>query len=163
MENIGTFIIFGIVFIALMWVGFRLQYLRHFKSYIEEIKLHLEKRNLSFKTKRKPKRTDWIDSPFDEPPFIEINFITLRIGGIIMSAYDCKYYVIETSEGKSIWLKIETTFLKKPKLIFRDGLAPKPLRSNDEIGNQKTFQCPACNYTIIESDKACPDCGLALK
>lgn len=163
MDDIIAFIVFVILIFIIFYLSIHLLYVRHFKSYRKEIDIYLNKRNLTFKQKRKPKRADWAEGPFEMPPKLKLSLGTVKIGGVIMSMHDDKYFIIETSEKKNVWLKIDSVLLRKPNLIFMNVPGSKIPRTIKEIGNQKTFNCPACNYPIVESDKTCPDCGLTLK
>lgn len=153
------FLVFIVLFLAFLSSALHLIYIRHIKSYTVEINFYLKKRSLVFKQKSVPKITDWIEGPFEKPK--SLSFVIIKVGNMYMS--DEKYYILETSENRSVWLKIETTFLNKPKLTFKDKPSPKLPRTKNEIENQETYKCPACNYTIIETDNTCPDCGLSLK
>lgn len=155
-------LLFIALIIGLFWLGLRLVYIRYIKTYSNEIEAYLNNQNLTFRLKRKVRRTDWMESPFKKPSSIRMN-ATIKIGGMMLPMNDEKFLIIETNENVVVWLKIESGLLSKPKLTFRQYSKTKPARSAKEIGNQKRFNCPACNYEIVEQDKSCPDCGLRLQ
>lgn len=163
MEEILQYIFIIGLFAGIVYAMVQFIYVRHGKTYLVEIEAYLSKHGLTLKEKRLPLRTEWSDGPFDKPPGIRVSIGTVTVLGYSMPMSDEKYYVIETNEGETLWLRIETMFLTKPILTFKSVEKPIPLRTKKDIGDQPTALCPACSFLLIESDTICPDCGVILK
>jgi hypothetical protein len=163
MEDFLLYIVIIGLFAGIVYAMVQFIYVRHAKTYLVEIKAYLSRHGFTLKEKRLPLRTDWSEGPFKKPPAIRVSLGTVKVLGYSMPMSDEKYYVIETNEGETLWLRIETMFLSKPILTFKRVEKPIPLRTKKDIGNQPTAPCPACSFLLIESDTVCPDCGLNLK
>lgn len=139
-------------------------YQRYLKSYEPEIANHLISYGLSFQAAYPPNSDDWENSPFRKPAKFQFSLLVTHVNGIMVSWNDKKYKIIETTEGKTIWLEIDTTYFKKPVLTFKDGIERKPgnIKDNPQYQNVKNVSetCPACGFRLTENDFECPDCGL---
>ena len=159
------FILLAISFAIFVTVGqMKVLYRRHLKSYKTEIENFLKGQGLSIQTFNSPTKNDWKNSPFRKPDRFRISLGYMQINGVIVTWNDQKYKIIQTNEGKTIWLEIDTTYFKKPTLTFRAGKKRKSKKikhsqQNENIKNV-TETCPACGFRLTENDFECPDCGL---
>ena len=159
------FILLAFLFAIFVTVGqMKVLYRRHIKSYQTEIENFLKGQGLSLLTVNSPNKNDWKNSPFKEPSRFGIRLGYVQINGVIVTWNDQRYRIIQTNEGKTIWLEIDTTYFKKPILTFRAGKKRKStemknIQQNENIKNV-TETCPACGFRLNENDFECPDCGL---
>ncbi len=157
-------LVFAISFAILITVGqTKLLYRRYLKSYKLEIETYLKSHGFTFEDAHSPDKNDWNNSPFVKPPFFRLSLFVVTINGTPVTWTDKKYKIIETYEGKRIWLEIETTYFRKPVLAFQFGKKGKANKSQ-KLHNRNiiavTEKCPACGQLLSENDLECPDCGL---
>lgn len=153
-------IVLVISFILLLTIGqAKLLYRRHFKSYKTDIINYLEEKKLTLLDVLYVRKEDWKVSPFTKPSETKFSFFVITINGTVVKWNDKKYRIIETNEGKSIWLEIDTTYFKKTKLSFKNQKKSKNGLKNARIKNV-TDNCPACGYGLSKFDIECPECGL---
>lgn len=150
--------------IFLTIVHLKTLYRRHLKTYNFEIENYLSINGLTLQNIYSPKEKDWKNSPFKKPEIFGFNFFVIKFNGAIVIWNALKYKVVQTNEGKKIWVEIKTTYFKKPILIFKIGEKSKTIKSKNHILNNNIRKvseiCPACGFHISEIDKECPDCGI---
>jgi len=98
----------------------RMFYLRSLKSFQKEIDEYLLSKNFKLVDQRKPKGSDWKDSPFQKPPAFQFGPAILLNGSPIIWS-DSKYLLLKVKdkeEVRNIWLRIDTTYFQEPKLKF---------------------------------------------
>ncbi len=114
----------GLLFV-LFFIGYysfsdlKLNYDRHLKNYDAEIEKYLKDNDLEYIEKRTPSNLDWENSPFEKPPMISIQPIS--INGKSYSS--TKYQIIIASRNKKryhIWVRIKTEFFSNPALTFAE-------------------------------------------
>ncbi|HPE56453.1 MAG TPA: hypothetical protein PK904_08650 [Bacteroidales bacterium] len=159
------FILLGFSFAIFVTVGqVKILYRRHIKSYQTEIENFLKRQGLSLLTVNSPNKNDWKNSPFIKPGRFGIKLGYVQINGVVVIWNDQRYKLIQTNEGITIWLEIDTTYFKKPILTFRAGKKRKPTEMKNRQQNENiknvTETCPACGFRLHENDFECPDCGL---
>ena len=121
------FIVLAISFAIFVTVGqMKVLYRRHLKSYQTEIENFLKGQGLSMQTVNSPTKNDWKNSPFKKPDRFGISLGYIQINGVIVTWNDQKYKIIQSNEGKTIWLEIDTTYFRKPVLTFKVGKNEKP-------------------------------------
>lgn len=157
-------IILAISFALFVMIGhLKTIYRRHLKTYRPDIKEFLENQNLTFQAEYYPNKIDWNNSPFEKPKRFRFRLLIITINGLPISWNDQRYKVIQTVEGKTIWLEIDTTYFKSPELTFKFSRTnqKKNKRStrNDNVVKVQG-KCPACGFKLAENDSECPDCGL---
>lgn len=157
------FILFIIIFLILTIPTALLIYRRHGYDYQNEIDIYLKSKGIIFSKKRKPQGIDWENSPFEKPSQISFNVGQISLLGTPISSSDTSYYIIETNKNLKVWLQLQTNLFFKPTLIFKEENIPVKQRTLNDMENQKSYNCPACNYFVYESEIVCPDCGLHLK
>lgn len=111
-------ILFIIIFFCLIVLGLNQIGKRFFESSSQEIQVFLEKEGLTLKEKRKPKESDWENSPYKKPPIITFGFVHVKILGSTMPITETQFYVLETHQNITVWLKIEHSVSSKAKLSF---------------------------------------------
>jgi hypothetical protein len=158
-------IVLGMSFLMFLTIGqAKLLYRRHFKSYRIDIINYLEEKKLTLLDILYVRKEDWEVSPFTKPSKTKFSFLVITINGTLVKWNDKKYRIIETNEGKSIWLEIDTTYFKTTKLTFKNQKKSKNGLKNATIKNaiikNVAENCPACGYGLSKFDKECPDCGL---
>lgn len=145
----------------------KLLYRRYLKSYTSEIENYLENQKLTLFEILYPRKEDWKISPFKKPSTFRFSFLVIEINGTMANWNEQKYRIIKTNEGESIWLEVDTTYFKKPKLTFKvlkEDKNPKSENGFQNITiNHVKENCPACGFKLYESDTECPDCGLNFK
>jgi hypothetical protein len=112
----------GLILIS-AYYAVRLFYERNLKSFQKEIDEYLSAKLLEFQNIHQPGSQDWSDSPFKKPPLFNISLgPTIKIAGMYVSYNEKQYQVITAinkhRQEKKVWLEIETTLFKKPKLKF---------------------------------------------
>lgn len=157
-------LVFAISFAIFITVGqTKLLYRRHLKSYRMEIETYLKSHGFTLEDSHSPNKNDWNNSPFVKPPVFRLSLVVISINGSPVTWTDKKYKIIETLEGKRLWLEIETTYFRKPILTFKFGKKEKPSRTQ-KLHSQNiisvTEKCPACGQHLSENELECPDCGL---
>lgn len=163
MVDIFLLLFFCSGLILIIGLGFYLMFWQEIYDYQKEINRYLRFRKLHFLKKWKPSDIDWKESPFDKPSNWSVGILTFSILGMRTSGSKLNgYWIIETKDGRRIWLEVKTAFGQKPILEFRKEKDPPPLRTKAELINQKTYECPACSYIVLEGEKECLDCGLNL-
>lgn len=155
----------AISFAIFVTVGqMKVLYRRHLKSYQTEIENYLNGQGLSIQSVNFPEKNDWKNSPFKKPDRFSIGLGFIQINGVTVKWNDQKYKIIQTNEGKTIWLEIDTTYFKKPVLKFKTGKNEKSKKIKERSQNENiknvTETCPACGFRLTEYDFECPDCGL---
>lgn len=156
-------IVIAVSFALFITVGqMKLLYRRHLKSYNFEIVDYLRNHKLTLQEVYSPRKEDWQNAPFKKPQRIKISLFVTTINGMLVIWNDQKYKVIQTNDGKTIWLEIDTTYFKKTKLTFRivGKLKKSKNKSHHRNVRRVTTSCPACGFHLIETDFECPDCGL---
>ncbi|OYX22579.1 MAG: hypothetical protein B7Z06_11460 [Flavobacteriales bacterium 32-35-8] len=169
--SIAEILLITVIFSFILFLTYeqvKLLYRRHLKSYTSEIENYLESQELTLlEILHYPRKEDWGTSPFPKPPKFRFSFLVIEINGTLANWNDQKYIIIRTNEGKSIWLEVDTTYFKKPKLTFKAGKEDKKIKSHTEFQditiNHVTENCPACTFKLDKSDNECPDCGLIFK
>ncbi len=156
--------IFGISFVIFITaVQTKIFYRRYLKSYKQEIYDFFTTHGLTVQDIYTPDKNDWTNSPFNKPPSFKLSLVIISINGSLVTWTDQKYKIIQTDKGQRIWLEIETTYFKKPKLTFKFGEKEKSSNSR-KLQNRSvhvvTDNCPACGTRINDRDMECPECGL---
>ena len=124
-------LIFAFSFAILIMVGqTRLVYRRYLKSYKQEIESYLKKLGFTLEVTYSPNKNDWFNSPFVKPPTFKTSFLVVSINNMPITWSDKKYKIVQTSEGKKIWLEIETTYFKKPIFTFKFSKKEKMNKSH---------------------------------
>ena len=118
--EIAPLIIISLITLTLFYFGFHLLFSRNGKSYSKEINAYLYNQSLTFKSKRKAQKSDWKEGPFPKPPALRISAGTFTIMGISVPVTDDQYWIIETNEEITVWLRIETTLFSRPELTFKE-------------------------------------------
>lgn len=105
---------------------FRLIYYRYIYGYKDEMRNYLAQRNFELIETQFPRDEDWETSPYKEPPKFRISFgpmITINGAYITWSKKDYQMLLVrdKNDKRKYFWLEVDTTYFKKPELIFKEG------------------------------------------
>ncbi len=55
---------------------------------------------------------------------------------------------------------LETKYKIGSLIVLKEEEIEPPNQSQEEIKSHEKFNCPACNYLVLDTDEYCPDCGL---
>lgn len=94
---------------------------RFLNSFEKEIEAYLKSKRLTLKIKRKPKNSDWKQSPFKKPPAITFGIGRITVLGTTIPANETRYFILETHENVAIWLKAELSIFSKVQLEFKQS------------------------------------------
>lgn len=165
--NITYYILFailGIFFFTLQIAHFIVIYQRKIKSYEEAIQEFLNREQATLYRINYPDfESDWKNGPFKKKSNkITFSLLVFEINNRPVSWTEKHYRIILTNENRKFWLEIETSYFKKPLLVFKEEKNyKKQLKIEEEIKIIEVRDvCPACHSKLKVNENECPNCQL---